>query len=408
MNIWWLNHYAVIPELGGGTRHFDISLQLTKMGNKVKIFVADHHHLISERWTDRFKKDKIIKDGVELVIIPTRFYKTNNKERFFNMLDYCKNVVKMGKKIGEKPDVVIGSSVHPFAWKAAYKLSKHHKARFFIEVRDIWPESLIKSGLISMYNPLAIYLSFLERWAYKKAEKIIALMPSFLRHLENLGFGYLKEKVVIIPNGVLPERFENTYECEIVKNIFEDLKNKIVFTYTGAHGPVNDLGTVLRGVKILNEKNLNEKLFFIFVGSGPKKDELINLAERLNLKNVKFMDPIPKKCIPYLLTRSSALIFSIGNVELEEPAFSSNKLVDYMASGVPVISVDVPGLPLGETNGAFFYEAGVAESFAKAIETFLSTDKGKLHEMGKRNTEYIKQNRDVKILAEKLVNEILK
>ena len=78
-----------------------------------------------------------------------------------------------------------------------------------------------------------------------------------------------------------------------------------------------------------------------------------------------------------------------------------------MASGKPIISVDMPGLPLKETNGAIFYKAGVPESFAKAIEDFLGTD-DELKEMKERNIEYIKQNRDIKKLAEKLINEILK
>ena len=407
MKIWWLNHYAAIPETGGGTRHFDIAVQLAKMGNEVKIFVADYHHLISKSWTERFKKNLIIKDGVELIVVPTRHYKGNNKERLLNMLDYSKNVVEIGKKIADRPDVVIGSSVHPFAWKAAYKLSKYHRARFFIEVRDVWPKDLIKFGLMSRYNPIAIYFSLLERWAYKKAEKIIALVPSFLDHLEDLKLRHLKEKVVIIPNGVLLEKFENIHECKIVRDIFKDLENKVVFTYTGAHGPANDLKTVLEGIKILNEKKLRKNLFFVFVGSGPEKDGLIRLMKQLNLENVKFVDPIPKDCIPHLLTKSNALIFPLGIVNLEEPAFSSNKLVDYMASGKPIISVDMPGLPLKETNGAIFYKAGVPESFAKAIEDFLGTD-DELKEMKERNIEYIKQNRDIKKLAEKLINEILK
>jgi len=407
MNIWWLNHYAVIPEIGGGTRHFDIATQLVKLGHRVKIFVANYHHLIAKSWMERFKKDLVVKDGVEFIIVSARHYTGNGKKRLLNMLDYSRNVVKIGKEIVDKPDVVIGSSVHPFAWKAAYKLAKYHKAHFFIEVRDVWPDDLIKFGLMSKYNPLAIYFSLLEKWAYKKAEKIIALMPSFLKHLDNLKLGYIKEKVIIIPNGVPLERFENVSECEVIKEIFSDFERKIVFTYTGAHGPANDLKTVIDGIKILNDNLLNENIIFVFVGSGPEKENLMRMAKQLNLKNVRFINPIPKECIPYLLKISSALIFSLGNVNLEEPAFSSNKLADYMASGKPIISVDIPRLPLKETNGALFYEVGNPNSFAKAVEKFLNFDEKRLQEMGKRNIEYIKENRDIKKLAEKLIGILI-
>jgi glycosyltransferase involved in cell wall biosynthesis len=402
MNIWWLNHYAVVPELGGGTRHYDIAKQLTSMGHRVKIFVADYHHLIARRWTDLFKKNIVEKDGVEFIVVPVRSYTGNGKDRLLNMLDYSKNAVKIAKQIKEKPDIVIGSSVHPFAWKAAYKISKYYKSRFFIEVRDIWPDDLVKFGLLKKYHPLTIYLYYLERWAYRKAERIISLTPGFLKHLEKLNLNTFKEKVLIIPNGVDLERFEKVVKCDVIDRILEKFEGKITFVYTGAHGPANDLKTVIEGVKILSLSNLSDKIAFIFVGSGPEKKNLIDLSEKLSLKNVEFVDPVPKECIPYLLLKSNALIFSLGKVKIEEPAYSSNKLADYMASGKPVISVDLNGLPLKETNGAIFYTPEDPESFAKAVEKFLNTPKEEIEALGKRNVGYIKENRDIQKLATKL------
>jgi glycosyltransferase involved in cell wall biosynthesis len=402
MNIWWFNHYAVIPELGGGTRHYDIARQLTDMGHRVKIFVADYHHLIAKRWTDLFKKNIVEKDNVEFIVVPVRSYIGNNKDRLLNMLDYSRNAVKIAKQLKEKPDIVIGSSVHPFAWKAAYKISRYYKSRFLIEVRDIWPDDLVKFGLLKRYHPLTIYLYLLEKWAYKKAEKIISLTPEFLNHLERLKLKAFKEKVLVIPNGVDLKRFEKVIRCDVVDRILEKFKDKIIFSYTGAHGPANDLKTVVEGIKILDSNNLSDKVAFIFVGSGPEKENLINLSKRLSLKNVEFIDPIPKECVPYLLSKSNALIFPLGKVDIKEPAYSSNKLADYMASGKPIISVDLEGLPLKETNGAIFYNPGDPESFAKAIEKFMNIPQEKIEAIGKRNIEYIKENRDVRKLAKKL------
>jgi glycosyltransferase involved in cell wall biosynthesis len=372
------------------------------MGHRVKIFVADYHHLIAKRWTDLFKKNIVEKDNVEFIVVPVRSYIGNNKDRLLNMLDYSRNAVKIAKQLKEKPDIVIGSSVHPFAWKAAYKISRYYKSRFLIEVRDIWPDDLVKFGLLKRYHPLTIYLYLLEKWAYKKAEKIISLTPEFLNHLERLKLKAFKEKVLVIPNGVDLKRFEKVIRCDVVDRILEKFKDKIIFSYTGAHGPANDLKTVVEGIKILDSNNLSDKVAFIFVGSGPEKENLINLSKRLSLKNVEFIDPIPKECVPYLLSKSNALIFPLGKVDIKEPAYSSNKLADYMASGKPIISVDLEGLPLKETNGAIFYNPGDPESFAKAIEKFMNIPQEKIEAIGKRNIEYIKENRDVRKLAKKL------
>jgi hypothetical protein len=46
----------------------------------------------------------------------------------------------------EKPDVIVGSSVHPFAAIAAAFLAKKYAVPFVFEVRDLWPETLVAMG----------------------------------------------------------------------------------------------------------------------------------------------------------------------------------------------------------------------------------------------------------------------
>ena len=44
MNLWIFNHYAVTPDLPGGTRHFDLGRELVKQGYDVTIFASGFHH----------------------------------------------------------------------------------------------------------------------------------------------------------------------------------------------------------------------------------------------------------------------------------------------------------------------------------------------------------------------------
>jgi hypothetical protein len=46
MNLWILNHYAVSPDLPGGTRHFDLVRELAKRSWHVTIFAAGLHHYL--------------------------------------------------------------------------------------------------------------------------------------------------------------------------------------------------------------------------------------------------------------------------------------------------------------------------------------------------------------------------
>jgi len=99
------------------------------------------------------------------------------------MLSYSWKAYRLGRKIGKinaeikKPDVIIGSSVHPFAALTGYKLSTYHKILFIFEVRDLWPQTLIDLGEISPKHPLVIVLKKLEKFLYRKASKIIVLLP---------------------------------------------------------------------------------------------------------------------------------------------------------------------------------------------------------------------------------------
>ena len=43
MNIWIFNHYAITPNLPGGTRHFDFGKELVKEGYNVIIFASAFH-----------------------------------------------------------------------------------------------------------------------------------------------------------------------------------------------------------------------------------------------------------------------------------------------------------------------------------------------------------------------------
>ena len=81
--------------------------------------------------------------------------------------------------------------------------------------------------------------------------------------------------------------------------------------------------------------------------------------------------------------------------------------MDYMASGKPIISVNLQGLILKETQGAVFYDIYDPESFESALKLLLNTDMETLKKMGERNKRYIQKNRDWSVIAEKF-EEVLK
>nr|ADT71682.1 glycosyl transferase group 1 [uncultured organism] len=166
----------------------------------------------------------------------------------------------------KKPDIIIGSTVHLFAVFAAYRLSKRYQVPFIMEVRDLWPQTLIDMGM-SKWHPFIIVLALLERYLYKRADKIITLLPDAYQYIAKFTN---RDKIEWISNGV-----------DINNIIYTEATNsnkKFTILYTGAIGEANNLiDLVLVAHQLKNEK----EIVFKIVGNGPQKAYLLDEVKKL-------------------------------------------------------------------------------------------------------------------------------
>ena len=236
--LWILNHYAISPDMPGGTRHFDLASELVKKGHDVTIFASgfDHH---AHRYIKIDPKEKIRVeeyDGVRFVWINTTPYSKNDWRRVVNMISYGWRVLRCDRGL-PKPDVVIGSSMHPFAALAGWRLARRHKARFIFEVRDLWPQTAIDMGAMKENSFPAKLLYAWEKFMYEKAEKIIVLLPYAKEYIVSRGIS--PEKVFWLPNGVNLDRFDHPSPLDPgseVAKAFERYRDRFKVVYTGVHG----------------------------------------------------------------------------------------------------------------------------------------------------------------------------
>ena len=236
--LWILNHYAISPDMPGGTRHFDLASELVKKGHDVTIFASgfDHH---THRYIKIDPKEKIRVeeyDGVRFVWINTTPYSKNDWRRVMNMISYGWRVLRCDRGL-PKPDVVIGSSMHPFAALAGWRLARRHKARFIFEVRDLWPQTAIDMGAMKENSFPAKLLYAWEKFMYEKAEKIIVLLPYAKEYIVSRGIS--PEKVFWLPNGVNLDRFDQPSPLDPgseVAKAFERYRDRFKVVYTGVHG----------------------------------------------------------------------------------------------------------------------------------------------------------------------------
>jgi glycosyltransferase involved in cell wall biosynthesis len=409
-NIWILNHYAITPDMPGGTRHYDFGKKLVKRGYNVTIFASSFHYTqhkeLKLKKKEKYKIENV--DGINFVWIKTFPYQKNNWRRVINMISYMWRVYWLGEKITKtdenikKPDIIIGSSVHLLAVLSAYWLSKYYEVKFIMEVRDLWPQTLIDFKKFKKNHPIIKILKSLEKFLYKKAQKIIVLLPLASKYIINLGID--KNKIFWIPNGTDLNKFKR---MEAKKNESKNEYFKII--YLGAHGQANALETILNAAKIIQDEKKYKKIKFTFIGDGSEKKNLEKYSEKLLLKNVKFCSPIKKRKIPEALTDADILIFNLKKSDVFKYGISSNKLFDYMAATKPIIfAANTANNPIREARCGLPVPPENPEKMAEAIIKLYKMPLEEREKMGQRGREYVEKYHSIPVLVDKLEKVIQK
>jgi glycosyltransferase involved in cell wall biosynthesis len=401
VNIWILNHYTNTPDFPGGTRHFDLACELVKMGHNVTIFASSFNYKLRKKVhlpeATVWGIEEI--DGVRFVWVDTFPHYKNDWRRLINMISYMLRVYFVGRKLPHTspeisvPDVIIGSSVHLLAVVAAYFLSRFFKAHFVMEVRDLWPQTLVDMGVLTENGFITHGLRWLERFLYKRAERIIILLPKADVYITGLGIE--RSKIYWLPNGVNLSRLPATYQRELSSDSF-------LITYVGAHGRANALEIILEAALIIQSLGyLN--IHFLFVGDGPAKAELISYKDKHSLTNTEFRDSIPKDKVFDVLLQSDALVLALKNLPLYKYGISLNKLFDYLAASKPVIFAGDPVNNIVKDAGCgLVTPPDDSKALADAIIQLYQMSPKERQVMGAKGYAYVEENHSYTKLASEL------
>lgn len=394
MNIWIFNHYADPPDRPS-TRSYDLSKKLVERGHCVTIFSAGFsHYSFEERLSPGEKYREEDCNGVRFIWIRTFPYRKNDWRRVLNMVTYATRAFWLGWRLPEKPDVISGVSVHPLAALTGWMLSVLKGSRFFIELTDLWPEVLIDFGMLSRHNPVTLLLRFLEKFLYRRAEKIIMVWPRTEEYVERLGIS--PKKVVWLPHLADPARYQS------LKPYSGSVSNPFVVMYLGSFVSFMDMENILRSAKILLERGRTD-IQFSLVGGGTDKQYLERIALQLQLGNVTFPGIVPKKDIARVMSDADAFVVSLRDVPLLKYGISLNKACDYLASGRPTIFAGSPSYdPIKEAKAGISVPAERPDLLANAIEELMDLTPEQRVQMGKNGREYLQRAHGIDVLADRL------
>ncbi len=168
---------------------------------------------------------------------------------------------------------------------------------------------------------------------------------------------------------------------------------KYDLVFLGTMSRTSGTFVILEAIKLLKERFQSLKCLFIGVPDENVRDEVFNFVDQNKMRdNIEVTGRLPHSDIPEIL--QNCKIGLIGLLDL--PKFHSNiatKLFEYMASGIPVVSSDLPPERkyIGEKCGKFF-PPGDAPAMAAAINAILLED-GRGQEMSMAARDYMVQKK---------------
>jgi glycosyltransferase involved in cell wall biosynthesis len=394
VNIWLINHYAFPPTEPGGTRHYSHARELIRRGHDVHNIACTFHHLKRQQMltirNGYWQRQTI--GGVPFTWISARGYRSNSWARVMNMFEFSGRLWRGKWADGlPRPDLILGSSPHPFAALAAAQLASTYRVPFVLEIRDLWPYVLSEIGGYSSYHPFLLLIDLTMRRLYAKADRIVM----FSRHSADLlaRYGADRKKIAWIPNGV--DLHMNPQPRPAPSN------RQFVVTYLGAHNQWNSLDSVLDAAIILQRDGAKDVLIQ-FVGDGVEKPRLVERARREGIGNVRFEDPVPKKQVPDVLHHSNAFIINNRKDGISRNWMSFQKIYDYLAAGRPVVFGScTENDPVREAEAGISVEADRPDQLADAIQFLASLSSEKLGEYGARGRQYIEEQYSIPVLVDR-------
>lgn len=400
IQVWFVNHYALAPDQAGGTRHHTLARLMQEQNVEVTLIASSVDYI--SRQDTKLAVDETtkvsIEDDVRFVRLKTPTYTGNNLGRGRNMLEFARAVLALKpSRDVPRPDVVVGSSPHLFAAFAAMLLAQRFGVPFVLEVRDIWPKTLVDLGGMSERHPLVRVFGWLEKLLYRQAAVIISLLPEAKGHMEQVAsqpvpFIWLPNGVNIQPGPMVP---------------LTDSSSTFDVIYAGAHGAANHLDTVLDAAALLQERgeNRDKPVRFVLVGDGPEKARLQDIAKQRRLDNVTFRDAVPKREVPAILAAADACLMSLKDSPVFSHGISPNKLFDYFAAARPVIfAINTPFSAVDQAGAGLSIPPENPQALADAVLQLAAMPLAERQAMGKRGRAYVAQNHDMRGLARKLAN----
>jgi len=398
--VWFINDYAGSPFHGMTFRHYYMAKELKRRGIKSIIITASYSHFMNHKphlGDKPYLLEKV--DMIEYLWLKVVKYKNSrDKKRVLKWFQFCLKLFTLPNSI-TKPKIIVCSGSAPMLILPSYYLAKKYGAKLIFEIRDIWPLTLMDFKGYSKYNPLIYLMQKSVNFGFRKADKIISVLPytdNYIRQqgIYNFDFTYL-------PNGIFLEELQNPMPLNNeAKSKLP--KNKFIIGYTGAMGMGDGLDLLIDVAVVLKKY---DEIHFVFVGKGSEKDRLRRRVSALELENITIIDAIPKREVQSMLSLFDVCYIGWEDKNIYQYGISANKIFDYMYAKKPILHrFNGKGDLVSESKCGINIKEQNSELIAGGVLKLYNLSPKDREEMGERGRAFVLENHTYQSITDKFID----
>jgi colanic acid biosynthesis glycosyl transferase WcaI len=347
---------------------------------------------------------RVVHNGVEIVRVPsTSFERSRLFARAANYMTYLSNALVRAVR-GRRPDIVLCMTDPPVIADIALLVARRYRAPLVVISQDVFPEIAVQ--LKRLENPVAVrLLRSLVSLYLRRADRIVAIGDTMRRRLEEKGAP--PDRIRVIPNWVDTQRLTPQDRANHWAQGGR-LHEKFVVMHSGNVGHAQDLDSLIRAATFLRDL---DDLVILVIGSGARHNELVTLAELLEVDHVHFLYYQSRGVLPQSL--SAADVHVVGLAPGLAGYVVPSRLYGILSAGRPVIvaadETSETARLVREVGCGIVIPPARPDLLARSIRE-ASEGAFDLVEMGRRGRAYVEEEADRVVAMERyraLVREML-
>ncbi len=325
-----------------------------------------------------------------------------NKGFFLRVLDYLSFMFSslVCGLLSAKKDVIIATSPQFFTLISGFFISKIKKIPLVLEIRDLWPESIVSVGVMKEKSFLITFLKKIAISLYNQSELIVCVTNSFKNDLIKKGVN--ENKIKVIPNGFeIDKSLKPSESINKVLRRYGINNDKFIISFTGTIGMAHGLEIILDAAS-----QVSDDIIFFVIGEGARKKILIDKTKKRSINNIFFIDHLEwQEIVNINQIIDVHLVHLIKNDEFKKVIPS--KVFESMALKKPIImGVDGESRKiLDDAECSINIEPENANDLVKAIYYFKNNPE-EIDRKGIKGFNYMLKNFSREILANKMIENI--